>query len=182
MALQTSGLISMAQINQELGRNSTGQISLNVYAVNNGAVVQVGSGTVSINQCSAARPNAINPMSITEWYGYNHTASCIEEAMFTMSRYNTNALATYFFQGQGGPQYEFRFRELGGVWYTVVGFADGYNTLSTDSSNPNLIAIDPFILFYVFTNPFFVGRTMEAQTRKWTNGVPGNWSTVVQES
>lgn len=74
--LQSSGQISMSQINTELGRASNGQISLNVYSASGTAVVQVGSGTVNINQCSASRPNTSAPTSINEWYSYDHSASC----------------------------------------------------------------------------------------------------------
>lgn len=74
--LQSSGQISMSQINQEIGRASNGQISLNVYSAGGTAVVQVGSGTVNINQCSASRPNTSAPTSMNEWYSYNHSASC----------------------------------------------------------------------------------------------------------
>ena len=74
--LQSSGQISMSQINTELGRASNGQISLNVYSAGGVAVVQVGSGTVNINQCSASRPNTSAPTSMNEWYSYDHSASC----------------------------------------------------------------------------------------------------------
>ena len=68
MALQSSGqLIRMSQINTELGRSSTAAISLDT--AENG-----GYGT--INTCSPAYPLAANAASLSEWYGYNHTASC----------------------------------------------------------------------------------------------------------
>lgn len=76
MALQSSGTISLANVNQELGRAPNSQISLNVYSSGGTAVVQVGSGTININQCSPARPNSIAPTSMDEWYSYNHNASC----------------------------------------------------------------------------------------------------------
>lgn len=68
MALQGSGqLIRMSQINTELGRSSTAAISLDT--AENG-----GYGT--INTCSPVYPLAANPASMSEWYGYNHLASC----------------------------------------------------------------------------------------------------------
>jgi hypothetical protein len=76
MTLQASGAISLAQVNQELGRSSGAQISLNVYSASGTAVVQIGGGTVNINQCSPARPNTSAPTSMDEWYSYNHNASC----------------------------------------------------------------------------------------------------------
>lgn len=67
MALQTSGEIKMSQINTELGRTSNLQISLD-SAERNGYAI--------INQCSPSRPSGDRPASMSEWYGYNHAASC----------------------------------------------------------------------------------------------------------
>jgi hypothetical protein len=68
VALQSSGQISMSQINTELGRSSTAEISLD--AAENGSYA-------AINQSSASRPSSGNPASMSEWYGYNHSAvSC----------------------------------------------------------------------------------------------------------
>jgi hypothetical protein len=67
MALQGSGSISMSQINSELQRSSTSTISLD--AAENGSYA-------TINTCSSSRPSSGNPASMSEWYSYNHTASC----------------------------------------------------------------------------------------------------------
>ncbi len=67
MALQSSGAISMSQINTELQRSASAQISLDT--AENG-------GYVAINQCSPSRPSSSNPATMSEWYGYNHTAAC----------------------------------------------------------------------------------------------------------
>jgi hypothetical protein len=67
MALQGSGSISMSQINSELQRSSTATISLD--AAENGSYA-------TINTCSSSRPSSGNPASMSEWYSYNHTASC----------------------------------------------------------------------------------------------------------
>jgi hypothetical protein len=65
MTLQTSGAISMNNINVELGRSGTATIGLN----------QAESGTYgAINTASASRPNGATPNSMNEWYGYNHNA------------------------------------------------------------------------------------------------------------
>ena len=66
MPLQSSGAISMSQINTELGRSSTSGISLD--AAENGSYG-------AINQNSTSRPSSGNPASLSEWYGYNHNAS-----------------------------------------------------------------------------------------------------------
>jgi hypothetical protein len=67
MALQSSGPISLSQINTELGRSSTAAITLNTAE---------DGGYVAINSCSTNKPSATNPAAMSEWYGYNHTASC----------------------------------------------------------------------------------------------------------
>jgi len=65
MTLPASGQLAMSQINTELSRTSSSQISLDsaengVYAV--------------INANSTSRPSSNNPAAISEWYGYNHRA------------------------------------------------------------------------------------------------------------
>lgn len=66
MTLQSSGAISMNDINVELGRSGTATIGLN----------QAESGSYgAINTASASRPNGSTPNSMNEWYGYNHTAA-----------------------------------------------------------------------------------------------------------
>ena len=65
MALPSTGPISMSQINVELGRSSTANISLD--AAENGTYV-------AINQNSSIKPLAGNPASMSEWRGYDHSA------------------------------------------------------------------------------------------------------------
>lgn len=65
MTLQSSGAISMNNINVELGRSGTATIGLN----------QAESGSYgAINTASTSRPNGSTPNSMNEWYGYNHNA------------------------------------------------------------------------------------------------------------
>lgn len=61
--LQSTGQISMNDINLELGKASGSQISLD--SAENG-------GYGAINQLSASKPSNTNPATISEWYGYNH--------------------------------------------------------------------------------------------------------------
>ena len=67
MTLPSSGQISMSQINTELGRTSTAEISLDT--AENG-------GYATINTCSPSYPSSGNPASMSEWYSYNHAATC----------------------------------------------------------------------------------------------------------
>ena len=67
MPLPSSGTISMSQINTELGRSSTAQISLDT--AENG-------GYAAINTCGSPYPSSSNPASMSEWYSYNHSAAC----------------------------------------------------------------------------------------------------------
>ena len=66
MALPASGnTISMSQINTELGRSSSAQISLNL--------AEAGS-YATINTASSSRPNGSTPNAMSEWLSYNHTS------------------------------------------------------------------------------------------------------------
>jgi hypothetical protein len=62
MALQSSGQISMGDINVELGRTRTANISLDT--AENGGYVTINGSTI--------KP-ATNPATISEWYSYNHS-------------------------------------------------------------------------------------------------------------
>ena len=67
MTLVTSGQISMGDINEELGRSRTAQISLDT-AENGGYGAINPNGTGNI-------PSATNPAQMSEWYGYDHNAA-----------------------------------------------------------------------------------------------------------
>lgn len=64
MTLVRSGQLGLGDINVELGRSRTSQISLDT--AENG-------GYGAINQNSRSRPSSTNPAAVSEWYGYNHT-------------------------------------------------------------------------------------------------------------
>lgn len=65
MALPATGEISARQINVELGRSTSAELSIDT--AENG-------GYGAINQASPKRPNASNPASFSEWRGYDHNA------------------------------------------------------------------------------------------------------------
>lgn len=58
--------ISMGDINVELGRSRTAYISLN--SAEAGAYAE-------INTNSTSRPSPSDPATMSEWYGYNHSAA-----------------------------------------------------------------------------------------------------------
>lgn len=86
MALPSSGEIKMSQINTELGRASNAQISLN--SAEDG-------GYAPINNCSIARPNPANSASLSEWYNYNHSASCSGLSSFYIQKTNNPDRMTF---------------------------------------------------------------------------------------
>jgi hypothetical protein len=81
MPLQSSGQISFANINTELGRDSTQEIGLN----------QAEAGIYgAINTNSSVRPDGSTPNAINEWWGYNHTIPAL--TVYTgCGRSNTNS-------------------------------------------------------------------------------------------
>lgn len=67
MSLPLGGPISMSQINTELVRSSTAQISLD--SAENGSYA-------AVNNCSYYKPSATNPAAMSEWRGYDHSIIC----------------------------------------------------------------------------------------------------------
>tara|TARA_R110001606_G_scaffold358678_1_gene510360 strand:- start:3852 stop:4934 length:1083 start_codon:yes stop_codon:yes gene_type:complete len=67
MTLPASGLLTLGDINVELGRSRTAAIQLD--KAENGDY-----GT--INTCSPSYPSGVNPAKMSEWYNYNHNAVC----------------------------------------------------------------------------------------------------------
>lgn len=66
MALPSTGTLSFNDIRIELG--VSGQSPFGLDEAENGTYAV-------INQCSPDPPSATNPAQISEWYGYNHTAT-----------------------------------------------------------------------------------------------------------
>ena len=78
MALPSSGTISMSDINTELGRSSTVTISLD--SAENGTYA-------TINTASSSYPSSTNPASMSEWHGYNHSASSLTAIVISDSAF-----------------------------------------------------------------------------------------------
>jgi len=77
MPLLSSGQIKMSQINSELGRTSTSA---------NSALKNLSTGaTVSLNGSSTSKPNGTAPHSMSEWHGYNHSASSVSYSSRVMA-------------------------------------------------------------------------------------------------
>lgn len=67
MALPLSGQISMNDIRVELGIPSQSPFGLN----------EARNGTyVPLNTCSPYLPPTTGPISLSDWYGYDHSAAC----------------------------------------------------------------------------------------------------------
>lgn len=67
MSLPLSGSISLSQINTELSRSASSQISLD--SAENGTYA-------AVNNCSYYKPAAANPAAMSEWRGYDHNIMC----------------------------------------------------------------------------------------------------------
>lgn len=69
MALQTSGPISIGDINVELGRSrTTSNTSLNSAET---------GGITPLRTTASPKPNGNNPNTLSEWYGYQHNVAYI---------------------------------------------------------------------------------------------------------
>jgi hypothetical protein len=66
MTLPSSGPISFSQVNTELGRSSTDEMSL---------ADAEGGAYAPINQNSPDKPDGVAPYSMSEWYDYDHNAA-----------------------------------------------------------------------------------------------------------
>jgi len=88
MTVPASGSLSLGRIRQEL---QNGNYSGGPYTTAaTGLDTAENGGYATINTCSTLRPSATNPASMSEWYGYNHLASC------------GPALNSYYALGDGG--------------------------------------------------------------------------------
>lgn len=85
MTLVSSGALSMSNIKVELG--GTAGTVIDLY----GAEVSGTYGTINTN--STSKPDKATPCSISEWYGYNHTAAPPTPQFITFNGTNQYALS-----------------------------------------------------------------------------------------
>lgn len=96
MALQSSGQISFANINTELGRPATAQIGIN----------QAETGTyVLINPESTSKPDGSNPNVIAEWYSYNHNQGVVNITVNYVSAFNVGNITSLDIFGSDSNAY-----------------------------------------------------------------------------
>jgi hypothetical protein len=96
MPLPSSGQISFANINTELGRSSTAQIGLN----------EAEAGTyVLTNPSSSLKPNGSTPNTIDEWYSYNHSEGVINIKVIYESAFNQGNITSLEMVGSDGNGY-----------------------------------------------------------------------------
>lgn len=75
MPVPSSGPLSLGQIRQEL---QTGNYAAGPYTANATALdVAENGGYVAINTCSINKPSGGNPAAMSEWYGYDQDAVCL---------------------------------------------------------------------------------------------------------
>ena len=89
MTLPRTGQLGLGDINVELGRSRTAQISLDT--AENG-----GYGTINLN--SRSSPNATNPAAVSEWYGYNHNFTPTPTTVPFVWQYDNDSASTLPFQ------------------------------------------------------------------------------------
>ena len=127
MALQGSGTIRASQINTELGRTSTANISLD--SAENGSYV-------TINSCSPSKPNASNPAAMSEWYSYNHTYACCYSPSITQISNITSSSVDIYWVGTGNctaAHIEYSTNQVN--WSTTTGGCTSPRTVSGLSSS-----------------------------------------------
>lgn len=121
MTLVGYGAISMGDINVELGRSRTAQISLDT-AENGGYGAINPNGTGNI-------PSATNPAQMSEWYGYDHNAApAVTYTYYGILYYNDpcQGFGTYY-TGSDGNWYEgdgTNFSEMTGGFVTMYDYYD----------------------------------------------------------
>lgn len=122
--------ISMGDINVELGRSRTAQISLD-------SAESDGYGAINTN--STSRPSTNRPAAMSEWYSYNHNAApAVTYSYYGNAFYNNpcdGLLSLYY--GTNGRWYrsddQVTYTDMTGDYVTFYAYYDwGYDTYFYD--------------------------------------------------
>jgi hypothetical protein len=147
MTLVSSGTIRMSDINVELGRSSTANISLD--AAENGTY-----GAINLN--SASRPSGTNPAAMSEWYSYNHSAA---GAIMITAQVTFSPGSSKSFQINKNGVREFRTSEDAIVEFTASAGDVIFVTVTSPFGGNRFTSIDVFNNGYVGGNTGTVNTT-----------------------
>lgn len=145
MTLQSSGAISLANVNVELGRSSTTTITMNETVVRN--LAGIASGAISMSDFYGKSAVSFDPAgttsapgeAISDMFGGGGT-----DAVVTITC-NQSATWTYFESGS----------------------SEGYADIASGSSATSITFTLPNFGFTVFTTYFSVSATAGGVTRYW---------------
>lgn len=152
MSLPSSGEIKLSQINTELGRSGNATIALN--SAEDG-------GYAPINQCSSQRPNPANSARMSEWYSYNHTASCSGLSTFYIQKTTNNDRMTFGCRDACGGNLvspsctiDIYYTYVGsnGVTYTGSNSIAPPNNISSAQFTPSGVTVSSFSITSLYAN------------------------------
>lgn len=150
MALQSSGQISASDINTELGRGTK-----DLYSFADAA-----AGTYApINTASAVYPNDIQPHRISEWYGYDHSASS-----YTNSHYLFFARGNALRRTASSSPFQLSSSQDLTVSMWVKKGSTSANEILWDLSNSSSSTANRFFLQYHYSQNRFVVRHRTSST------------------
>jgi len=75
MALPSSGQLTMQQILNEKQGSTTARTNVSLEGLSNSQADDYSTATISINSASTSKPDQNEPHAMSEFYGYDHSAS-----------------------------------------------------------------------------------------------------------
>lgn len=85
MALPSSGQLTMQQILNEKQGSTTARTNVSLEGLSNSQADDYTGGTISINSASTSKPDENEPHAMSEFYGYDHSASSVvHDTTFTV--------------------------------------------------------------------------------------------------